>query len=135
MARFIRKQYIIKKDMQYRLMLKILIFMLFVAILVSWTVYLGVYKTLIVDLSGEKITLINKMISFRMMLWFLPSVLAIIISSVFLTHKIVGPIFVFQRAIKRMSQGESVEKVWLRRHDYFKDFADDLNDLINKRST
>ena len=116
-------------------MLKILIFMLFVAILVSWTVYLGVYKTLIVDLSGEKITLINKMISFRMMLWFLPSVLAIIISSVFLTHKIVGPIFVFQRAIKRMSQGESVEKVWLRRHDYFKDFADDLNDLINKRST
>ena len=135
MARFIRKHYIIKKDFQYRLLLEILIFMFFVAIIVSWTVYLGVFKTLIVELSGEKITLINKMISFRMMLWFLPSVLAIIISSVFLTHKIVGPIFVFQRAIKRMAQGEIVEKVRLRQNDFLADFADDLNALIDAHST
>ena len=73
MARFIRKKYIVNKSLQLKIFFQLLVFMFFVAVLVSWTVYLGVFKTLIFELSGEKITLINKMISLRMALWFLPT--------------------------------------------------------------
>ena len=131
MARFVRKKYIVNKSLQLKIFFQLLVFMFFVAILVSWTVYLGVFKTLIFELSGEKITLINKMISFRMALWFLPTVASIIIISVFLSHRIAGPIFVFQRTIKNLAKGDTVERVRLRKHDMLNDFASDLNLLID----
>ena len=136
MTPVIRKKYIVKKDFQLRIFFETAIFMFFVAALVGWTVYLGVFKTIIFELSGEKITLMNRIISFRMFMWFLPTVLAIIIISVFLTHQIAGPIFVFQRTIKNMADGKPVNKIHLRKNDKLKDLAEDLNrfiDYINKK--
>ncbi len=104
MAKAKRRHFIVKKDFQYRIFFETLIFMFFVAVLVGWTVYLGIFKVLIFELSGEKITLINRLISFRMILWFLPTVFSIIIISVFLSHEIAGPIFVFQRTIKEITR-------------------------------
>jgi len=135
MSTAIRRKYIVKRDFQLRIFFETAIFMFFVAALVGWTVYLGVFKTIIFELSGEKITLINRLISFRMLIWFLPTVLAIIVISVFLTHQIAGPIFVFQRTIKNLTEGKPVRKIYLRKNDKLKDLADDLNrfiDFINK---
>ena len=135
MASAIRRKYIVKRDFQLRIFFETAIFMFFVAALVGWTVYLGVFKTIIFDLSGEKITLMNRLISFRMLVWFLPTAFAIIIISVFLTHQIAGPIFVFQRTIKNLTEGKPVRKIFLRKNDKLKDLADDLNrfiDFINK---
>lgn len=125
-----RKKYIVNKNLQLRIFFQLLVFMFFVAVIVAWTVYLGVFKTILFDLSGEKISLIQKMVSLRMALWFLPSVISIIIISVFFSHKIAGPIFVFQRAIKRMANGEPTDKVKLRQRDMLTDFAQDINLLI-----
>ena len=83
MAKAKRRHFIVKKDFQYRIFFETLIFMIFVAVLVGWTVYLGIFKVLIFELSAEKITLINRLISFRMLFWFLPTVFSIIIISVF----------------------------------------------------
>ncbi len=131
MARPKRKQFIVKKDFQFRIFFETIIFMFFVAILVGWTVYLGIFKALIFELSAEKITLINRLISIRMILWFLPTVFSIIIISVFLSHEIAGPIFVFQRTIKEITAGKPVRKIHLRDNDRLKDFADDLNRLVD----
>jgi len=130
MAKTIRKKYIIKKDLQLRLLLETTFLMFFVAVLVGCSVYLGVFKTLLFELSGEKITLVHRVISLRMLMWFLPTFFAIIILSVFLSHRIAGPIFHFQRTIKEMTKGQPVDKIHLRKHDRFKDFAEDLNGLI-----
>ena len=131
MSKVKRKQFIVKRDFQFRIFFETLIFMFFVAVLVGYTVYLGIFKALLFDLSGEKITLINRLISVRMLLWFLPTVFSIIIISVFLSHQIAGPIFVFQRTIKEMSKGNPVRKIHLRANDRLKDFADDLNQLVD----
>ena len=131
MEKNIRKKYIIKKNLQLRLFYEMVLFMFFVAVLVGWTVYLGVFKTLIFELSGEKITLINRIISFRMFMWFIPTVFAIIIISVFLSHRIAGPIFVFQKTINELTKRKHVDKIHLRKNDRLNDFADDLNRLID----
>jgi len=130
MAKTIRKKYVIKKDLQLRILLETALLMFFVAVLVGCSVYLGGFKALLFELSGEKITLVNRVISLRMFMWFLPAVLAIIIISVFLSHRIAGPIFHFQRTIKEMMKGQPVPEIHLRKHDRFKDFAEDLNGLI-----
>ena len=130
MAKAIRKKYVVKKDLQFRILLETALLMFFVAVLVGCSVYLGVFKALLFELSGEKITLVNRVISLRMFMWFLPTVFAIIIISVFLSHRIAGPLFIFQRAIKEMTKGQSVRKIHLRKYDRLKDFAEDLNGLI-----
>lgn len=130
MSRAIRKKYIVKRNLQLRIFFEDAVFMFFVAVIVGWSVYLGILKAIIFELSGEKLTLINHFISFRMLIWFLPTVFAIIIFSVFISHRIAGPIFVFQRAINKMLNNEPVEQIRLRRNDKLKDFAEDLNKLI-----
>ena len=64
-------------------------------------------------------------------MWFLPTVFLIIIISVVLGHQIAGPIFVFQRTINDIRQGKPVKKINLRINDKLKDFAEDLNLLID----
>ena len=131
MAKAIRRQYVIKRKFQLRLLLETMIFMFLVAFFVGGTIYLGVFKTVIFQLSGEKITLINRVISFRMVMWFLPTFVAIVILSIILSHRVAGPIFVFQRAIRSMARGEPVDKIRLRKRDKLKDMAEDVNALID----
>ena len=131
MPKAIRKKLIVKKDFQIRLFLETALFMFFVAVIVGWTVYIGVFKTILFELSGEKITLINHLISLRMLFLFLPTVFAILIISVFLSHQIAGPVFVFQRTINALLAGEPVRKIILRKNDKLQDFADDINRLID----
>jgi len=132
MVKVIRKKYIVKKELQLRLFLELVIFMLFVAMLVILTEYLTVYRTLINELSGEKVTLLRSLVFQKLLVRFLLTAFAIVIISVFLTHKIAGPIFVFQRAIKQMSEGQEVRTIRLRKHDKLNDFAADLNKLIDR---
>ena len=138
MAKVVRKKYIVKKDLQLRLFLELVIFMFFVAALVGITMILVLYRTLLNDLRQAGLMLSNigilqnfrEEISFQLLIWFLPTVFAIVIISVFLTHKIAGPIFVFQRAIKQMFEGQEVRTIRLRKYDKLNDFAADLNRLI-----
>jgi signal transduction histidine kinase len=130
-AKAIRKKIIVKRDFQLQIFFETLILLFFVAVIVGWTVYLGVFKVILFEFSGEKLTLINKFISFKMFLWFLPSVIAILIISIFLSHQIAGPIFVFQRTINALVKGEPVRKIVLRKYDKLQDFADDVNKLID----
>ena len=131
MAKAIRRQYVVKKDLQLSILAETALLMFLVAVLVGLSVYLGIFRTLLFELSGEKLTLVNRMISLRMVMWFLPTVFAIIILSIFLSHRIAGPIFVFQRVIRGIAKGEAVRKIHLRKNDRLKDLAEDLNTLID----
>ena len=135
MAKVVRKKYIVKKDLQLRLFLELVIFMFFVAVLVGTTMVLVLYRTLLDDLGQAGLLHAYKAISIyniNLYIWFLPTVFAIVIISVFLTHKIAGPIFVFQRAIKQMFEGQEVRTIRLRKYDKLNDFAADLNRLIER---
>jgi signal peptidase II len=131
MAKAIRKKILVKRDFQLQIFFETFILLFFVAVIVGWTVYLGVFKVILFEFSGEKLTLINKFISFKMFLWFLPSVIAILIISILLSHQIAGPIFVFQRTINALVKGEPTRKIVLRKYDKLQDFADDVNKLID----
>ena len=131
----VRKQYIIKRNLQFGLFVETAIFLLVVAIIVGLSIYLGIFRTLLFELSGEKITLINRFISLRLLVWFIPTVIAIVIASVFLSHRIAGPVFVFQRTIDDIMSGKTPHKIRLRKHDKLKDLAEDINRLIDHLAT
>lgn len=131
MSKNIRKKIIVDKSFQLRFFFETLVLVLFVAVIVGWTVYLAIFRTFLFDLGGEKLTLINHAITLRLLLWFLPSLGAILIISVFLSHKIAGPVFVFKRTVRELVDGKCPGKIRLRKNDEFHDFAEDMNILID----
>lgn len=47
-----------------------------------------------------------------------------------MSHRIVGPLIPFQRAINKLRNGEVVEEVKLRKNDMLDDFQDDFNEFL-----
>lgn len=131
MARAVRRQYIVKRDLQFKLFTETAVFLFFVAVLVGWTIYLGIFRALLFELSGEKITLVNRLISVRLLLWLVPTILSIVVISVFLSHRIAGPLFVIQRAMDDIVNNRPVRRLHLRKYDKLKDVASDMNRLID----
>lgn len=49
---------------------------------------------------------------------------------IFISHRIAGPIYKMSMFLTSISRGENRGKLNLRKHDYFKEFADDYNDAM-----
>jgi hypothetical protein len=47
------------------------------------------------------------------------------------SHRVVGPIYRFQQAIKALAEGRSVRPVKLRQGDYLTEFQDDFNAMLS----
>ena len=50
---------------------------------------------------------------------------------VFFLHRVAGPVYRFRQVLKRMGSGEIPGDVQLRRRDFFKETADELNRVIH----
>ncbi|MCM2279386.1 MAG: cell wall metabolism sensor histidine kinase WalK [Oligoflexia bacterium] len=56
----------------------------------------------------------------------------LLVMGVLLSHKVAGPVFVIQRQIRRLLQGDYDGTVKLRKHDFLSDVAEDINRLTEK---
>jgi hypothetical protein len=45
------------------------------------------------------------------------------------SHRFVGPMVRFQRTVRQLARGETAAPITLRRHDFWEEFASDLNQL------
>ena len=50
---------------------------------------------------------------------------------VFFLHRVAGPVYRFRQVLKRMGSGEIPSNVYLRRRDFFKETAEELNRVIH----
>ncbi|MBI4367917.1 MAG: methyl-accepting chemotaxis protein, partial [Candidatus Omnitrophica bacterium] len=49
---------------------------------------------------------------------------------VFFLHRVAGPVFRFRQVLARMGRGEIPNDIQLRRRDFFKETADEINKVI-----
>ena len=49
-----------------------------------------------------------------------------------LSHRFAGPMFRFHDTVKRLANGERVPPIRLRKGDFWKDFAEDFNRLMQR---
>jgi len=129
-----RKTYLIKKGFQSRLITVILLLVIIVA-----------------NITGGVVYAIVKIDSFRMFLEqtfnlssaddiLLPAVvLAEIVSfiivgiiSLFVSHRMAGPVYRFERVTEGISEGDLTIHIRLREKDEFKDLAEAFNEMIQK---
>jgi len=130
----VRRHYLVKKRFQLGLTLRIFIALLAVAFIVGWTIYYSIWSTVLSELGQEKLVLVHRAITGKLIFRLSLILVAIAILSVFVSHRMAGPIFKFERTLKQLNRGERVEKIRLRRGDSFKELASEINVLIDKLS-
>ena len=127
----IRKQYLIKKGVQLRFMIVIIVSMILIASVTWYSIYTAVMQTLYSQFHGENLALIKHAITYKLLMRSLLLIFAIAIISVFISHRMAGPVYKFEQTIRALSQGKKVEEIKLRKRDEFYGLATAINALIN----
>ena len=130
-----RKQLYIKKDYQLRFILKFCLIILAGAFISTGLLFLFSQGTL--TSSFEHSRLVVKNTSFAILpaailtniITLILITLASIVVVLFISHKIAGPMFRFEKDLNEIGQGEFTKKITLRKKDQFTDMADNLNNM------
>ena len=126
----VRKQYLIKKGFQLRFMIIIIAAMLLIALVTSWSIYSALIETLYNQFHGENLALIKHAITYKLFIRSLLLIFAIAVLSIFISHRIAGPVYKFENTLKALVRGEKVREIGLRKRDEFYDLAMAINSLI-----
>lgn len=126
-----RSVYLIKTGLQLRYMTIMLISMLIMSFVVGWTIYYSIWD----PISSEELTSIADLAQVfhgvnNALVWRLPFILIIAGAfSVFLSHKIAGPVYKFEQSAKRIAAGDLTLRIKLRKGDEMQSLADIFNSM------
>jgi methyl-accepting chemotaxis protein len=128
-----RKNYFVKKEFQVRFILKFCILLFLGVVLSTGLLFLFSQDSLTSSFQQSRLVIKNTGIAI------LPSVvytnlitlglitLAAILVTLFVSHKIAGPLFRFEKELDAISKGDLTKTVILREKDQGKDMAQSLN--------
>jgi methyl-accepting chemotaxis protein len=131
-----RRQYFIKREFQFKFILKFFILILVGAVISTGLLLLFSQGTLTTSFQHSRILVKDTSLAI------FPAVIytnlitlgliatATIIVLLFLSHKIAGPLFRFEKEIKRIEKGDFTTQIRLRRKDQIIDVAETLNTMV-----
>lgn len=128
MARFQRSRYIVKLGLQMRYMGVVLLALLLVSMVVGWTVWFTIWKQICDPaLTNEQLIDIfargNEILLWKMLV----AIVFICFVSIFVSHKIAGPVYRFEESAKTIANGDFSLRIRLRKSDELHDLADAFN--------
>ncbi len=130
-----RKTKFIDRKQQTRFAVEILVIMMLFPLLFFVLVIIPPFSTIFLGKNAEVLSalFINQLYMIRSVWWVVLFVLIYVaILSIFMSHKIFGPIYRLSQAIKQKLNGDEDIHCRLRKGDYFIDFADLLRELIEQ---
>jgi len=130
-----RKTKFVDRKQQTRFAIEILVIMMLFPLLFFVLVIIPPFSTIFLGKNAEVLSalFINQLYMIRSVWWVVVFVLAYVaLLSVFMSHKIFGPIYRLSQAIRQKLNGDENIHCRLRKGDYFIDFADLLRELIEQ---
>ncbi len=131
-----RRNYFVKKDLQGKYMFSFfvfviagsIIFTLIFSLLSSDTLTI-VYENYNLKIGKTPLMLLKEILSAHW-IFIVVGGLAVLILSMFLTHRFAGPIFRFERSIEEITNGNLNFQIKLREKDEGKELANKINQMI-----
>lgn len=132
---YTRSHYFIKKDFQTKFILKFCLLLLAGVIVSTGLLFVFSRDTLTSSFQDSKLVIENTAMAI------LPNVvytglitlallaIATIIVTLFISHRIAGPMFRFEKELKEIGEGDLTKKVSLRKKDQTQELADCINDM------
>ena len=132
------KNYLIKKDVQLKIAISNLVYMLLMVAVVVLTIlsplYLDIFQS--IDLcnqyfSAKMFIILLERLAFALLILLILAFLHQIV----LTHKFCGPLVNFVKTFKRISDGDLTRKIFLRRYDFLQNEANQVNEMMDGLSS
>lgn len=119
-----RKKFIVKKNLQFRYTLNVLVMMFFVAVVVSYTLtysFLSALATpeIFLKVLGKNLIITGIVVTF-----------IIIVFCIFFSHRIAGPLYRFEKYLEGIGESNFTQKeIKIRKNDELQELAQELNKM------
>jgi len=126
-----RRTFLIKTGLQLRYMGVIVTTMFMVALGVGWVIYQTSWSRIVEtpDLTIDKLAEIFDMVNRSLLQWIAVFLVVIAILSIFVSHKIAGPVYRLERSAKIIASGDLTHSVKLRYGDELRELQDAFNSM------
>lgn len=134
--KFRRKQLFIKKDFQFRFILKFCVIVLAGSVLSTALVYYFSSGTLTSTYHNSRLAIrttsevILPAIIYTNLITLAVISAAAIMVTLYISHKIAGPLYRFEKDLEEVSKGDLTKRIRLRKKDQLTDLAESLNTFI-----
>ena len=131
-----RKQYFVKKDFQFKFILKFCLLILIGAILSTGLLFLFSQGTLTSSFQQSRLLIENTALVIHPAVIYTNPItlglitLATIVVTLFISHKLAGPMFRFEKELKEIGKGDLTKRLEVRKKDPITGMADSLNEMI-----
>lgn len=132
-----RRQYLINKDFQIRFIFKFCLLLLSASVL-STVILMYLSEGTLTSTFNNSRLVISSTASAILPATLLTNIITIcvvaiatILVTLFVSHKIAGPLFRFQKEVREIAKGNLSINICLRKKDQIKDIADELNAMCN----
>jgi signal transduction histidine kinase len=78
----------------------------------------------------DLLSLVKHQIFIRLLCFVVPVIIVIALSVIIFSHRIAGPIYNIEQKLIRITQGEDIDSIHLRKGDELKDLAEIINNLL-----
>lgn len=131
MAKHRRRTYLIKTGLQLRYMGIIVTTMFFVAVFVGWIIYHTSWSSIsnTPDLSIDKLADIFDYVNKLLIQWIVLIIILIALISIFVSHKIAGPVYHLEKTAQIIASGDLTQIVKLRHGDELIDLQNVFNTM------
>lgn len=131
MAKHRRRTFLVKTGLQLRYMGIIVSTMLMVAFGVGWVIYKTSWTRIIEtpDLTLDKLGEIFDVVNQLLIRWVIIFLFVIAIMSIFVSHKIAGPVYRLERSARIIASGDLTHRVKLRHGDELRDLEKAFNSM------
>ena len=133
-----RKKYLINKPVQFAYAGITIWLLLIATILVGTITYYLTLNTILTQIETEKQLIdtyaivkdINLLLGKRIGILLGFIVIFTLILEILFLHRVAGPIYRIEKTLKDLAEGKKVEKIKLRKKDFFKSLAEATNQVI-----
>lgn len=134
-----RKRYLINKPMQFTYAGITIWLLLIATILVGTITYFIILNTILTQIEAEKklidaygiVKSINLLLGKRIGILMGLIVIFTLVLEILFLHRVAGPLYRIEKTLKDLADGKEVNKIKLRKKDFFKSLAETTNKVID----
>jgi len=132
---FRRRHFFVKKEYQFKFILKFCLIVLAGSIISTGLIFFFSQGTLTSSFENSRLVVKNTALAilpaiiYTNIITLLMISLATIVAVLFISHKIAGPMFRFEKELKAIGEGDLTKIIRLRKNDEIKDMAESLNEM------
>jgi methyl-accepting chemotaxis protein len=133
---FRRRHYFVKKDYQFKFILKFCLLIFIGAMISTGLLFLFSQGTLTSSFEQSRLVIKNTAVAIFPAVVYTNLItlglitLAAIFVTLFVSHKLAGPMLRFENELEEIGKGDLTKKIALRKKDQLKDMAESLNKMI-----